>query len=346
MRTISIKNDYWLSRRPRYTGDELFAKAQHHLLNIALLAALRLLRLAVAQNHAEAKWLLNYLLARRIEDGQPSRFISVNHWVRWIFSDSQNSRILPYHLYFSDLKDPADLCSAIKLAKAGDGMAQFILGRHYEASYDDVRAELWYQKAVDQNYPSAFYALACCCIPKKNQELDNDPRYVDLIIKGARLDDKHAMDMVLDIYTGRNYRNYPDQPREITELELLRISTAAGIEKTFGRREIARRLQLNFNNLHDMVNMQVNLNSIFTVGQFLADTEDIYPHRKADNEYNQTIARAVYVYQQMTSKARQAAVYAILVLRCNKLVVRDVAILIAKLVYASRMDVEWYIDRS
>lgn len=77
----------------------------------------------------------------------------------------------------------------------------------------------------------------------------------------------------------------------------------------------------------------------YSVGREFADYEKYYPLvGKKVLAASETPRR---VYQNMTSKARQAVVHSMLSLKSLG-VCRDVAILIAKLVYTSREEEPWY----
>lgn len=335
---IADTGTYWLSRQPKYTGDELFTKAREHLRSCDFTTTLRLLRMAAQLGHEDATWLLQFLLGRGVENGRPNEFMTIRDWAYWMFSNTTDPRARDYRLSFSELTRNNDLQEVQESAEASDAMAQFLLGRYYDYHIQVEETLLWYRKAVAQNYPEAFYALACTWRGDRN---DTKSDYLGMVIKGARLGDQNAMSYLVAISDNRRDEL---EAQGVSDMETLGYSVQLAIEVSGNVKALAKFIDDNFSNLEanpDPQEISTSYTRLFIIGQLYADSEVAYPPWCTDPTVIRAIGKAVQLYRQMTSGARNSTVYAMLVLR-RLGVVKDIAKLIGRLVYASREDVAWY----
>lgn len=83
-----------------------------------------------------------------------------------------------------------------------------------------------------------------------------------------------------------------------------------------------------------------NLPKLFVAGRTFEALRKYYC-RDNKTSYEPFVDRAIEMYCQVTSRAREATIQTLLILK-ELGVMKDIRLLIAKLVYASRVEVEWY----
>lgn len=312
------KDDYWLSRRPKYDVGEIFRIALHYVLKLKPYEAFKCLRLAAAQGHEEAIFLNRHF---ETYGATPAPGVGINLYVfyRTTFERNPDPRALKYAMWFME---PYERNGTLlwMLADEGEAMAQYMLARRCKRLKDIDGAIRWHRKAAEQNFaPSAYKLSRLSRISKCDTSESNA-----LLLRAAQLGHERAMLVLCG----------PLQPpsklriRVEVRLILSTNSTIVGILEGIVKYANARL-------------KKEGIGKVFVIGQEFDDYIKYYP--ELSDKMSTVVQSSVKIYQQMTSRVRQVAVQAILILRSLG-VCRDVAVLIAKLVYASRSGEDWYID--
>ena len=151
-------DNYWLSRRPKLTAEQLFSMARQHLLSNDFRTAMNLLKYCV--DHDEATWLLELLIVNGGEKGEPIGFLSARHWLEYIFRSSNHPYAVKYRLCFSNADKPGEFEEALALANNGEVLAQYCLGRYYTShGVNFAKSDFWHSKAAAQDSVESGYEL-------------------------------------------------------------------------------------------------------------------------------------------------------------------------------------------
>lgn len=328
-------NTYWLSRRPKLTAEQLFLMGRQHLLNEDFIVAARLLKIAAELGHYEATWLDHRLMSKNVRAGVTTGFNSIDRWLKWVFADNdddEQSNATKYRLWFSRLDDEDEINELFALARAGEVLAQFALGQYcVEAGDDVVNANLWYKKASEQGFIDADYELASSQIGYHQGGIHPDSiKYILSLFDVANQGNHNSMKHI-DTFWRQDVIRRSLISAGITELDATIIIARCYLETD-------RVVQVIVCD-QATIKLKCNAAKIFMAGKTFDELLEYYP-LKWDHAYNQFITEVVGMYRQMTSSARRTVVQTILILKSLG-VCRDVRTLIAKLVYATRMDVDW-----
>lgn len=327
--------DYWLSRRPKLTAEQVFVMGRQHLLNEDFIVAARLLKIAAELGHSEATWLDHRLSSKNVGAGVTTGFGSIDRWLKWVFTDNddQQSNATKYRLWFSRLDDEQEISEVFALARAGEVLAQFALGRYcVEAGDDVVNSNLWYTKASEQGFIGADYELVTSQISfHQGGGIHPDSiKYVLSLFDVANQGNHDSMKHI-DTFWRQDVIRHSLMSAGITELDATIIIARCYLETD-------RVVQVTVCD-QALIRLKCNAAKIFMAGKTFDELLEYYP-LKRDHKYNGFIGEVVGLYRQMTSNARRTVVQTILILQSLG-VCRDIRTLVAKLVHATRMDVKW-----
>lgn len=333
-------SDYWLSRRCKYDPQQLFQVGQQLLLNSDWRGSLRQLNLAASLGHPEAMLVVECfakenLDSRLVVDGQSTR-----HWLKHVFMSSDHSTLKSYGLHFSQLfgnlgQDEID--QLLQLAEQGEILAQHILGNYYLHDCDDlIQAQFWYDKAIGQKFADSSCELAAVHISFHEGGIINQSMpYVLPLFEAANRGSHRAMQFLGMLYQEQCTR-HSLLSIGITELDAVILEARRYLET--GQTRNADEMPYRHG---EIMKNKGNHSKLFRTGKRF-DSTLRYQVDEEDEEYHYQlfIDDCTELYLKTTSKARRASIQTILVLRSGGLV-KDVAILIAKLVYSSRGEVIW-----
>jgi hypothetical protein len=321
----STSGQYWLSQRPKYNQEEIFNIAQHYILEGTFYAAFKPLRLLIARNHEEAT-LLHTVFETYGTKPNPNFDRPFEEWAKGIFSKCQDPRALKYWLWFSGMwgSSPEDEVMTKDLAESGEAMMQYRWGQRFGILHGQPEVStMWYQRAAQQGFSRAVHALSI---------LSNDPKEkCELAVRAFHLG--HRLDAHL-------HRSFSWLALTSDEYKLFLLAAEA---KDFMMTDHSISKSMKHKLALTGCRGQHKLDAIrrnFVVGRELDDGELYYPVSAGRGFLADTKA-SVAIYRQMASLARQVSIHTIIVLRQAGLV-KDVSVLISKVVYATRSDPCWY----
>jgi TPR repeat protein len=316
---INSNEDYWLSRRPRYTFEQICNIAFSYVIERRLEDAVPLLELMAAQNHEEAQWLLAFYGTLILHDGR-IKFMLNRDWAEALFKVMDNPRAIKYRFIFGFKEYPADKeGAALKLITSTDVISQYVLAKYYASKGDYETAIYWCRLAAAQNFAPANYKLVRWT-NNKAEKLRLTMSYINsgyIWIKGI-------YDLV---------ETFEDNIPLTTLIEArsILVHNFSMCRTTFK--------YLNAANLTNVSNRDITITALFIVGREFDESQKY--HLSISTAIKDKLPAAIRIYRQMTGLARQAVIQTILVLRqCG--LVKDIAVLIAKIVYTARQDIVWY----
>lgn len=328
--------DYWLSRRPKYTVEETFGIGLDYVLDDGFYQALGPLKLAASRGHEEAAWLIGQFdipssSIDNIDRNAPIRSMC--------FIGDDTPRSDRYLWWFASRSGSIDVeyPSILSCAEAGDAICQHIIGERYEDEVDYDSSAIWYAKAASQNFARSAHRLSLLFkigVTERGADKQESKRFLH---QAANLNYAPA---IRELYSDLDQTG--DTSVEIS-INAAVLDARAYIMDSWGSLSPLKKkldtAKLNFNN-PETRNDAIRL--YYMVGREF-EGYDYYHMRLEGTIGGDVSVPTAKFYRQMTSKTRQASVQTILALRSIG-ICRDVAVLIAKLVYASRMDAEWYVD--
>ncbi len=323
-----MKPNYWLSRRPKYNMEEIFRIAQHYILNTKFHESLTSLRLAAALGHEEARFLNMhfemYGASRNRENHMP-----ILDFAHQSFSKNEHPRAIKYAWWFCDDRNETVILS---MAEGGCALSQHMMGQLCKTRQDYGGATAWFSRAADQNLTWAIYELSRVLRRFPNSSARHDTVESDaLLLKAADLSYSRAIDRLLDPFGWHGEMGLSEVVRDTLQARL-------NVSRQTAKSLVLKHMLCVIENFPGREN---RIMRSFAVGREIADCDKYHP--SFNNDFLTIIGPVVTIYRQMTSKARQAAVQTVLALRVLG-VVKDVAVLIAKVVYASRSEMVWYND--
>lgn len=328
------KDDYWLSRRPKYTVEQTFQMGVQLLLVNCRKKAIHLFKEASLHGHQEAqlyyKSLPNY---RR----NPEDDMDLAKWARDLYNNGQDPRVLRYTIWFSF--DSISAVQRLNVEQATvfkeDPMYLFIVGTSYQyPKRKPDKAIVWYRRSAGADFGPASGRLLTLLSMSHGPKVDIQKEIETLCFRGCELGNYACFD-----YLKANSEKF-----QVDALVMLKYAI-----RDFLRGRVAdNNLPLIFQGLRaklefidgKSVEICKALSTVFMAGQEFDDYERYFI--KFKDQEHLIAQRCVAVYRQITSLARHACVHTILILRSLG-VCRDIAIVIAKLVYASRSETDWYI---
>jgi hypothetical protein len=336
---INMSN-YWLSRRSKYDPQQLFQVGQQLLLNSDWRGSFRQLNLAASLGHPEAMLIVECFAQENLDSRVVTDSISTRHWLKCVFGQSKDPTARAYSLYFSqsvgDLEQ-IEVDRLLELAEQGEVMAQHALGSHYYDDHDDQKeAGFWYCKVANQAFVESSYKLIAEHISfHEGGIVERSMHHVLPLFNAANGGSHRAMQFVGHLYQEECTR-HSLLSVGITEVDAVILEARRYLEN--GHVHGADEMQYK----HDeIMKNKSNHDKLFRAGRMF-DSTLRYQVDEENEEYHYKafINGVIGLYLKATSKARHASIQTILTLRSGGLV-KDVAILIAKLVYSSRDDVVW-----
>lgn len=341
-----MMEDYWLSRRPDCSTAEIFSMAQQELMNYCINPALELLAVAAHRGHLESKWLFGHLQDR--QSFIVNALTTHKSGAEFYFGGSDHPIAVKYRLALFDPRDIDEIEETKLLAESGDAVAQYTMGKCYrKCPGNDSRLKeiSWYQKAADQNFPPAISALTILLRPKDKESIKDNHEHIQKLLRAAAFGCRQAGNQLVNclMYLTAGQRKQACEIHAISDAEMAAIEAILFLRAKIDVAEkVLSRLRWSFIVLDGLDDTNEALKQIFIVGQIF-DKYSQYSDRFYE-ELQEPSQTAMVVYRQMIGKARQASIQTILCLRFNRLTVKDIAIVIAKLVYATRMDAVWYAE--
>lgn len=319
-----MTENYWLSRRSKYDLEETFRIALHYVLKLKPYEAFKCLRLAAAQGHEEAIFLNKHFETYGATPAYGNPNNTVMTFSRHSFERNDDPRALKYALWFME---PYERNSTLlwRLAEDGEAMAQYMVAQHTKWLNDIDGAIRWHRKAAEQNFAPSIYKLSRLSRNGKVDTAQSDA----LLFRAAQLGYGDAVSLLGDNFRWNEFTAVSPVMRTRFQARLIMIRTLQHAA-----------ILANIVKFRDSRLPKEGIGKVFAIGQEFDDYIKYYP--ELNDKMSSAVQPSVKIYQQMTSSSRHANVQTILIMR--KLgVCRDVAILIAKLVYASRAESDWYV---
>lgn len=282
------------------------------------------LELAAAQGHQEAIFLKRHFGIYTATPAPRNHGITISMHFQDTFGRNEDPRAIKYALLFS-YPENRDINLLLQLAEAGNAILQYMIGQHYDLSGNVNEAVYWHRKAAEQDFAPSVYALWCLLRAQKVPGMQCTPfllRAAELGYRAAISTSRHQLQL--------NYLG------DISLETMIRLETRIITIEPW-RDDISK--------LTDMVKYanarlrKDGIGKVFVIGQLLDEWYTYHPD--VGNKTLVALQPAVGIYRRMTSRVRHATMQTILVLRSLG-VCRDIAILISKLVYASRAETSWY----
>lgn len=311
------------------TGEYMFRLGQHNLMNDNIDKAIKFLRLSSEKGHEEASWIVSLMDQTPFvesEDGGGSNETWI--WCHSVFEKEDSDRALCYRLWFMDLSNEIDLKLVKYAADTGNAVGQYhyytILSNRWELTRENF---IYLEKAASQNLLMAIRDRAKCAGINCPTDRIGDP-HMKFYLHGAELGDltciemmSHAYSKICDISV-ENRINYVkwrcrhsiyggNSFQSAGELKAIRVSIADSSEKNTDY-----------------------IYNYFTVGREV-DGYDEYFIRFREAEHEE-LQKAVEFYRRILNIVRKSALFTLWALK--PVLSKDVATIIAKLIYDSRLD--------
>lgn len=335
---------YWLSRQPKYTAEETFRIGFHYVLRSEITESLKCLQLAADQGHDEAIFLLIHFKTHG--SGYASRHIDAKRrrFLKMSFDDNPHPRAFKYSVWFSPIRSSFNISQYGLLAGLVDTeepLIQYVIAKAHEKLQDWETAIEWHRKAAARDFPHSMYRLSILLNKGKKSMGEYTEESGRLLLRAIQLGHSLATTDVIGMATGRRHRPNVWMNWLITfdKLEVTKLDARQSMLKTFRHGWTMLNELKDPRTLITFAERDEEIVLHFVIGQEYDEYDTYYPD--VQNAVEQLIRPIVGLYRQMTSRARQVAVYTIMALRSLG-VVKDIAILIAKLVYQSRVEVVWY----
>ena len=334
-----MSETYWLSRRPKYTNNEIFRIGLNYVLTKDLKKAQPCLELAAENGNIEAIFILKCMKSTKAD---------VMSYDEDVFNHSRDKRAEKYKLWFSSLfsTSPQEIINLRTNIDQEEPMMLHVLGILHQIWGDQERTIDYYRRAAAKDFAPSMYKLSQLILGSKTKRLaGSEKEAADFLLRAAQLGDDSAITDILEIIFSP-YK-YPKSWTALfnlkhpTPLRFQVASCFAGRRDKVKRERVISTVQA-YNARPDASSWigEEAIDIYFTYGREFDDHEKYHP--SVDVELTESIERTVRVYRQMTSKARQASIQTMLILKALG-VVRDIRIVIAKLVYSTRADIEWYV---
>lgn len=301
------------------TADYLFTLGQYYLLDEDIGSAIRFLRLANAKDHEEATWLISLIDQTPFIETE-NGYNEIVHWCRSLFDNDDSDRALCYRLWFDTV---LDLELSKYAADTGNAVGQY---HYYMLSYrrENPKDLIYLEKAAAQNFPKAIEELAKRTWSKIHN-IDLRSRRAELFLRGAELGNFFCIKKISELYA-----KITDPSKED------KINAAKWICRSYiwGDRSV------NFADDLNLIGSRLNLNYIdniyyyFTVGREADGYDEFFPIFN-EKEYD-ALCEASRYYRMILSAARESSLCTLWTLR--PILSKDVATVIAKMVYDSRLD--------
>lgn len=237
------------------------------------------------------------------------KHIETSGLVRTSFIKNPDPRAVKYVFWFSQANARQESFIS-EMAHGGDAMCQYMAAQFCKRADDRKGAIEWHRKAAEQNFAPSIYKLSRLLRVSGKDTAESDA----WLLKAAKLSYPLAMGTIMDPFLWRGQVKLPVE---------LRIRFQAQLVMYGKRRELIT---------------GKNHETLFIVGQEFDDYEKYYP--LVNENISIVVGATIEMYRQMTSKARRSSFHTILTLRQIG-VCRDIAIMIGKLVYATRAQREW-----
>ena len=340
-------DDYWLSRRPKYSDDEIFRIGMNYILARNLITSRLCLELATKNNHPEAQFVLNCIkqFDAVIRPDLGMDIHEINYDRGSIFGDIHDPRAAKYALWFSawDNLRP-EFIEYIKETLDDEPMMLHAYAEINQMIGNNEISLEYFSKAAAKRFAPAMHSLSKSIFWVKLTDFaDCETEAAVLLRRAVNLGYDRAISDVLDICsTSHNYARSWKDKFQFTYLETCQLQAKSCLlDDPETMRKVVSVVKT-YNARPDTSTYigQEAVMIYFVYGREFDDHEKYHANLRV--EFSEVIERTVPVYRQMTTKARQGGIHTMLVLKTLG-VVKDIRIVIAKLVYDSRADVEWYV---
>ena len=343
-----MTENYWLSRRPKYSDDEIFKIGMNYILARNLTTSRLCLELAAKKNHLEAQFLLDCIkqfdAVIRPEIGMDIH--EVNYDRGSIFVDIHDPRAAKYSLWFSSWDNlRPELIDYIKESLDEDEpmMLHAYAAINQMLGNNEIAFE-YFSKAAAKDFAPSMHNLSKSIFWMQRIDFaDCEIEAAALLLGAVNLGYYRSIDDLLDICsTGHNYAQSWRDKFQFTYLETCQLQVKSCLLDDREAMQKVLSVVKTYNARPDTSTYigQEAAMIYFVYGKEFDDHEKYHADLRV--EFAEIVDRTVPVYRQMTTRARQASVVAMLVLKALG-VVRDIRTLIAKLIYSSRAEVCWYV---
>lgn len=225
-------------------------------------------------------------------------------------------------------------------AEAGDGASQYLYARQLLGKTGSEKLSLsWLKRAAEQNFADALDAWSYC-LRSPNGKRD-EAEFIRMQFKAASLgSSRAARDISAKMEDGGHALIIK---LVVTNAELSQFYARSYVMWREGSMVPFAKVMMDAYQNFEADGDASALEGLFVIGREFKDYDQCYS--RVDDETHALAQPAVKLYLKISARVRQAAVQSILILRDNRLINRDVATMIPKMVYASRFEVvAWYRD--
>lgn len=220
-----------------------------------------------------------------------------------------------------------------ELADQEEPIGQYLLAGQLKKRNYKHAVEL-YTKAAEQNFTPAFHKLTKLFEYLPGDKVD---RVKKLYREGCVLGNGHCLRTILD--TANRYEIDAESANGLVKGDLIQFRILQRFIMSGFRQDVEKLISI-LRGLNHKDSRLAALGEVYLAGRVFDSYRECYP--KLDNKKIRRLGlEYAIIYRQMIGKARRAAVYTILAMRAIR-VCRDVAVLISKLVYKSRVEAVWY----
>lgn len=312
----------------KYLGkDYLFGLARHYFCDRdtddeTAAVTQDLLRAASHLGHEEAIWMLNLWTKHRVaERFSTLDFQGPNKLFYEVFCDDDSSPSLAYRANYAEIEE-AEFELAQRAALLGEPYGEYLFGTCLAVQGKKSEAVEYYWKAAAHGVGAAYSALA---LHYDRYDI-NDPKHppIQLHLKAAQLGE---LGSIYDI--ARDYRSS-------SELSILGPDP---VEAAKWRVRYAVFDGINLDNI-EPIDSPEDVKVVFAMGRELDGCFELLPSLPISRSHDK-VEEYVNFHRRISRAARRAALTVIVCFKA--LLSKDMRVLIAKLVYASRLEpTAWY----
>lgn len=286
-----------------------------------------LLTAASELGHEEATWLLHLWKKHRAVQQYAEGDYEVRiDCIKDIFTDDDSSRSLAYFADYCGSED-VEFELAECAASSGDPYGEYILATCYHAQEKHAEAIDYYWRAGHRGIGAAYYMLAVQ-YKERYSDWTDENHHVRLHLEAAELGEILSMGYVADDYHNGHLssvlgENLMQEIKWRIRMEMFEDGKCEPDDDHFGYMQSKRKIE-----------------TFFAAGRELDGCLELLPSLKAILN-NQTVKEYICMHRQIAGSARAAA---LTIMACFKHVLsKDMRVMIAKLVYASRLEpFIWY----
>lgn len=193
-----MTDEYWLSRRPKYDLEQLFRIGLFYLLDGQGITALKPLRLAAAQHHEEAAFLVKHLEVLATHNINDHNNDAVAEYYQTSFMNSIDPRAFKYRVWFAITRQfswDSSILDNLTVESLAEPIIQYSIAYYeYRNNHvDDTTAVLWHRQAAAQGFAPSMYELATILDRRKNRSPSVDEEIAAMFVRSAELGYKRAI---------------------------------------------------------------------------------------------------------------------------------------------------------